>query len=311
MSEQAKIDAMSILLTLQHELRSLRSYRDFGFFVVNETYRLLRYQSAVLWHHQPGLGYRLSAVSGVATIDAHSPFNVWLVKVIHYCKKEFENNGVKMLSQADFPDDITNDWPNEVGQQLLWCPFNQEGHDSNEGMIFLRENEWSEGEVKRLHWLLQSYAYSWYFLSHKRGVMLWCKNIWRYKRKLLLFCSLGVTAILLFPIHQSIIAPAEVVAKDPALITAPMGGVIRKIEVASNSSVKKGQVLFEMDNTELLNNTRLAQQQYQVALEEYQRAIQKGFKNRDSRAKINGLRAAVNESTDFNTLKARLLAVLQ
>ncbi len=306
MSER-QVQGMSILLSLQHEVRKLTTVRDFGFFVTNETFRLISYNHAVLWNKKPAVGITLESISGVANVDKTTPFNQWLSTLIKSCD---DSNLSEEQHAVDFNEstyELQKDWPQEAGQHVLWCPFVQGGFDRDAGMVFIRDRPWSEPEANRLSWLIQSYAYTWYFLTQSRGFLKAFKSIFKHRRSFALTVCVIALIIIFFPIRQSVVAAAEVIAQSPTLVTAPLEGVIKEIDIKPNQKVVKGQILFKMDDTDLENNYKLAQQELAVAREQYQRSVQKGFDDAESRAEVGILKATVREKlTHMHYTKALL-----
>ena len=294
MSDQQS-QGLSLLLSLQHEVRKLTTVRDFGFFVVNETIRMLPYNNAVLWEKRPGLGVHLLSISGVANVDATTPFNQWLLRLTKHYVEDENKNTLHVIHYDSVDYDLQRDWPVEAGKEVLWAPFTQEEFDSNAGMIFIRRQNWTEAEANRLNWLIQSYAYTWNFLTKTSQVGSWWRNIIKHKRNTLISVVVVILVILFFPVHQTVVAPAEVVARDPTIVTAPLEGVIKDLEVKPNQKVTKGQALFRMDDTDLESNYKLAKQELMVTQEQYQRAVQRGFREPESRAEVNILQATLKE----------------
>ncbi len=69
---------------------------------------------------------------------------------------------------------------------------------------------------------------------------------WLFRRKGKLgFLVLALLAGLAWmPMRQSVLAPAEVIPKQPVLVRAPIDGVIDRFEVLPNQLVTEGQVLL-------------------------------------------------------------------
>ena len=75
----------------------------------------------------------------------------------------------------------------------------------------------------------------------------------------------------------SVLAPVEITARDPLIVSAPMDGVIKEIFVKPNQRIKKGQSLFSLDDTATRNEYEVSKKALSVARAEYMRATQKGF----------------------------------
>jgi len=97
--------------------------------------------------------------------------------------------------------------------------------------------------------------------------------------------------VLVFPIRLSALAPAEVIARDPLVISAPMDGAIREIRVQPNQAVAKGDVLAVMEDTELANELEVARRALFVAQAELRTAQQGGFQDPAQKARVGELEA--------------------
>ena len=90
----------------------------------------------------------------------------------------------------------------------------------------------------------------------------------------------GVAALLLamcLPVRLSTLAPVEVIARDPAVVTAPVEGVIAEVVVKPNTLVREGDVLFRYDDKNFRNQFDVAEKNLAVALTEYRKTSQGAF----------------------------------
>ena len=84
----------------------------------------------------------------------------------------------------------------------------------------------------------------------------------------------AVVAILLFPIRLTVLAPGELVPANPAVIRAPLEGVVGSFSVKPNQIVKVGQPLFNFDDASLKSKLEVAQQALSGAQAEYRQSAQ-------------------------------------
>ncbi len=83
--------------------------------------------------------------------------------------------------------------------------------------------------------------------------------------------------IALFPVQMTALAPVEVVAARPFVISAPFSGVISTIDVLPNAKVRKGQLLMRFDDVKFRNEQSLALQKAQVAAARVERSTTASF----------------------------------
>jgi multidrug resistance efflux pump len=309
--QPSQSERLSLLLTLEHEVRELNNVKDFGFFVVNETHQLFPYKNAILWKKLPGLSPRATTVSGVTHSDSNTPFIQWTNKTLRYCVKQSNMNAMRTIDKNQLPQDIQNIWPEGIGDFLLWAPFVYKGFTTSGGMLFVRTAAWDEPTQKQFKWLIHAYSYSWYFMCQPRGIKKWLENQSKNKWRWIGGIVAALIIICLIPVRISVIAPAEVIAKNPAVITSPAQGVIEKITVKPNELVKKGQVLFTLDQTELMNQKRRALQELAVLQEEYNKVVHNSYEDPDARAQISILRSKLDEKHLAVNYASALLAKSQ
>ncbi|RKZ39747.1 MAG: hypothetical protein DRQ49_10595 [Gammaproteobacteria bacterium] len=286
--------ALSTLLQLEKEARLADSHTTLGFIAVNETHRLFPYAQAVLCTITPSGRIKIISVSGVATVDAHAPFIRWLRQLIQHHIKEIEiAQQIHPLQPEKLPSSVQSGWQTWSSEQVLWCPFIHAPSGYIEaGLLLFRKNHWREAEITLLGYLTDAYAHAW---SALRGGHIHkpVKPLRRWFFRILVL--VGLAASTLLSIHESVLAPAEIVAQSPLIVTAPMEGTIKQFYVQPNQNVEVGQKLFTLDDTVQKNRYTIAQKTLAVARADLLRAEQKAFLDPSSRGEVALLRAKVEE----------------
>jgi hypothetical protein len=284
---QAQIEGLATLLVLDDEIKRLTNLREFGFFSTNETHRLIPYHTAYLWEKKDLLGVYLVAQSGTAEIDSHSSINLWIKEKINLLLSNADAKDTHAITPGDFKSDVET-WPESLPQHGLWCPFLDKQNHPTGGLLFFRETPFSEAEIKMLRWLLASYQYTWNILIKPKPI-----DRWRILKRKPYFITIVVASIciLLFPVHLSVIGTATVVAKNPALINAPMQGIIRSFSVTPGTFVKKGQLLVTLDKTDLMAAAKVNQRDYSLTEVKLRTTINEAFGDERKRAEIPVLQA--------------------
>jgi multidrug resistance efflux pump len=98
------------------------------------------------------------------------------------------------------------------------------------------------------------------------------------------------------PMRQSVLAPAEVIPKQPVLVRAPIDGVIDRFEVLPNQLVTEGQVLLTLDPARLQNRLDVARKAYEVGEAEYRQAAQQAVFDPRSKAQLAILQGRMEQS---------------
>lgn len=256
--------------------------RALAFLLVNDTHALAPYRQAALWLAHEGV----YSLSGVVQVEANAPYVQWLEQVVEYLHAAQAGPGV--FTSADLPQALSAEWAQWWPAQGLWLP------GAGGGVVFLREPEWTGPELEALSaWMA---AWSQAFLARQGGDLSrarsWRARIkalsssdpdkawWRQGRWLLL---LVLAVVLAAPVRLSVLAPAELVPSRPAVVRAPLDGVIEQFQVVPNQPVRKGAPLFGFDEAVMRTRLEVAQQALAAAEVDYRQTLQLALS--DARAK--------------------------
>ena len=89
-----------------------------------------------------------------------------------------------------------------------------------------------------------------------------------------LWAACALLAAGAIPVRLSVLAPGELVAAQPAVLRAPLDGVVAQIHVQPNQIVKQGQPLFSLDEAQIASRLQVAQQALSTAEAEYRQFAQ-------------------------------------
>ena len=271
------LQPLAELLQLQRRMRALDSRDSLAFFMVNETHRLTNYRQAILWD---GGADKLAAASGVSSLDSHAPFCRGFAALCRQWQQtchKIAAVGAKDLSAAD-----SQFWQEYLPEHGLWIPLPHLGKERAMSLILLKDAPWSEPEKVLLEQLADAYGHAWQSLSHQGKRR---QSAPRIKRKGLV-AGVVLALIMLIPVRQSVLAPAEVVANKPTILRAPLSGVVDILAVKPNQPVVKDQVLVSLDARELLNQRENARQQSASAEAQYRQAQQMALSDADAKAQL-------------------------
>ncbi|MCP3873606.1 MAG: HlyD family efflux transporter periplasmic adaptor subunit [Desulfobacteraceae bacterium] len=293
---ERQLIGLSTLLHLENQVRKASTDKEFAFFVVNDTLKLLQYRQAVLCQKKFGKKVVIKAVSGVDKPNRNAPYVIWLKKFFKHIfkKKGEEARIIQEISGDQLPGRLKKGWQEWGCSNGIWCPLIAPDKEFLGGIWLVRDTKWQETEKTLLTQLFGAYAHAW-------QTLLW-RSVWRRSRfkntakrmgKALFLC--GAAASLALPVPLTILAPAQIVPADPLFVTAPLKGVIKKFHVRPNQRITGGQVLFSFDDTELRNRFEVAKKTLDVARAEYKKARQKSLLHRESSFDITILKARVDQ----------------
>ncbi|RMV76778.1 hypothetical protein ALP05_02446 [Pseudomonas caricapapayae] len=113
-------------------------------------------------------------------------------------------------------------------------------------------------ELALLDLLQGAYAHAWAALQPEHRSRL--RRIRLKPKRTVLASAIALAALACIPVRQTVLAPAEVTAHNPAVLRAPLQAVVERILVQPNQAVEAGQPLVELDRRELDNRLEAAHQ---------------------------------------------------
>jgi hypothetical protein len=274
------------LVQLEKRIRHATTVEEFGFLVVNETHALVRYRQAILWRRTPGGGGKIVAVSGLALPDANAPFMVWLADLLRHLDGRADGRGgIEAIDASGVPPGEGGEWGEWLPPHALCIPLDDFGGQTgaptsgqtggrNLGCLFLvRDEPWTDHDRHLMTYLADSYAHSWAALLARRRPdrLSW---LHRRKGKLGLLALAVAAGLCWLPVRQSVLAPAEVIPREPVVVRASIDGVVDRFEVRPNQMVAEGQVLLSLDPARLQNRLDVAKKAHEVSEAEYRQAAQ-------------------------------------
>lgn len=247
------------------------SRQNLIFRILNNTIELCRYDRAVLWDIS-GKKPKPLGVSGTAELNPDS---------------ETLRNGARLLealpdigkpqkiTEDTLPSDACREWSSlsqAVGElSVVWLPISSWGNQT--AGLWLERWEgrtWNRTELEMLKRLSVSYESAWERLAPRTFLVKWRQRLFPNKT---VSSIAGLVLILLvfLKVPLRIIAPCEVVPKDPVAVTAPLDGVIEKVVIPPYHSVNNGDLLVLYDKRDVEEELNLAEQQVRIIMSELER----------------------------------------
>lgn len=268
--QQAGTQALVVLLQLAKRARSAESLQQLAFIMVNETLQLLHYRQAALWTHQ-GLG-RIMALSGTPVPETNAPYCQWLSQVCNTLARATVTSPLPLTSN-DLPPALAEEWGQWLPENALWLPLLNPQGQARGGLLLAKDTHFTQAEQTLALELTHAYQHAWHSLSPRPPLLNRLLNLKQVPHTRLAI-ALSVLFILCFPVHLSVLAPAEIIPLQPFLVRAPLEGVIDQIHVQPNQPVTLNTPLFSLDTTLLKTQHAIAQEAYNTAQEEYRQAAQ-------------------------------------
>ncbi len=297
------------LLVLINRARQTASAEELAFLAVNETHQLTPYRQGVVWSAHPA-GGRVAAISGQPLPDRNAPYAIWQSTLLAHLASR-EKAAPLPVTREDLPETLAAPWEEWLPERGLWLPWTV-GDDQGSGghlvggLFLARERAWGAEERALLSGLCAVYALAWRSFSPAAG-------FWRRLRDrlggrpfhaLLLVLTMMMLAI---PVRQSVLAPAEVVAAQPAVIRAPLEGVVDRFHVQPNELVMAGQPLLSLDGVRLANQLAVARKEWESAGAAYRQAAQRAVRDSEGKTRLTLLKKRWEQkAADVDYLQGRL-----
>ncbi len=305
------VQELLCLLQLARRAREARTVEALGFVMVNETLQALRYRQAALWldDARPGMPGRVAAVSGLPQPNAGAPYTQWLAQLFRTLLKQDSGAKVRSVSACDVPEQA-DDWADWLPAHALWLPLQHGDGPPAGGLLLAAEAPWQAHDLAIAEELAGSYGHALAALTQHRPPAERLRRLLAGMQRRRLTWLL-VLAIIAFPVRQSVLAPAEVVPKDPFLVRAPQDGVVERMLVQPNQAVEPGTPLFALDRTMLQTRNAVARKAYDTAREEYRQSAQMAVTDDKGKLEMSLRRGAMEEKGVELAYTAELLGRVQ
>lgn len=310
------------LIELSHRARAANSEEELAFLLVNDTRQLVVYRQAALWLQDR----RTVALSGVLQLEANAPYVHWLERLAtHLVQLDSDADAQAALlppapgmaplpppgSQPRFltvdqlPTDLAAAWKEWWPAQAVWIPLSvrQGGRVTRGGMFVVGPDPFTSAQIGLLQEWLHAWTHAWQALStpkpfswrqwRQRWQSRRRTGPWWRRRPLQLLLAVGL--LLCVPVQLSVLAPGELVPSHPAVLRAPLDGVIAQFHVKPNETVKKGQLLFSFEEAPIASRLEVARQALSTAEAEYRQFAQMAVGDSKSKLQLATLIGRISE----------------
>jgi multidrug resistance efflux pump len=243
---------LELLLNLEGAIRQQSKRAALALHAVNETRALVGFEQAFLFRLNRNGKLVLDMASSVSRIELHAPLMRALTTAVAALKD------LNKICHVNLQNNLhTVDYPFLHG---LWAPMLDRRGKCFGGLLFAKGEPFVEADGLIAARLGQTYAHAFTALTPPSLLRLVSIPKW-----MIYSIPLILLALIFIPVPMTSLAPFEVVAKNPALVTAPIDGAIAEIIAEPNSRVQQGDVLFRFDSTVLQAEATIAQQRAVVA----------------------------------------------
>lgn len=295
----------SVVLALEMQARRQTSSQALRFFAVNETRKAAAYRQAFLVETSGGRP-RITAVSSISSVERDAPLVRSLEQVASAFRKKLQDDTrlkphYFLLGAFSADDDSTRDYP---FKHLCWLPLPRRSADGDVALLLARDAPWRQHEMALLEPLADTYGHALDALQTRRRA--WRMG-GRWRPILYAGVAVGVIAAGLLPVRLTALAPAEVVAANPVVVSAPVDGVIADLPVDPNTEVREGDLILTFVDTKLRNAAEVAARNAVVAEAKHRKAVQAAFGSARDNQEVAIARAELDVKRAEATYAAEVL----
>ena len=301
----AAVHPAVLLLELGHRARQAKSVAELEFMLVNDTRLLLPYRQAVWWNQQQGV----AALSGVMQPDRNAPYAQWVAQVCAHLAQA-EGAEVRPVGPADLPPALAAQWAQWLPAVAVWVPLSvmPSGSEAASAGATGRAGLLLAGAESPERWTFLKewggvWTHAWQALQRRRGwtPLQWWRGLRQRQaqpvwwRKPAVWAAAGVLVLAAWPVHLTVLAPGELVAARPAVVRAPLDGVVEHVHVQPNQIIKQGEPLFSLDEGQIASRLEVSDMALQTAEAEYRQFAQMALGDARSKAQLAAQAGRIGE----------------
>ena len=268
------------LITIEGEALEAKDIISLKHIAVNRPRALLKF-GHIIWVHRVGDSIRLDAISSQAQIDKTTPFAQWMTSELNSRarKKLLDTEAEWQFENTEDENSLTYPF-----SHALYAPFSP--YPKSGGLLFTRDTAFKDNEKPQIKRLAQVFGVTASAMGQKKRARMSLK-----KRNYFLGTLIVLGLLSLIPVPMTTLAPAEIVAEKPYVITAPMDGVVEDILVPPNTLVSADTPLIRLVDTTYKNEYILAEQEQFVADAKLRQASLTSFIDNKAKREIAVARA--------------------
>lgn len=292
-----------LLLELGHRARRAVTVQELEFLLVNDSRLLLPYRQAVWWTRERGV----QALSGVVQPDRNVPYAQWVTQVCSHLAQQ--QTAAVALTAADLPPQLAAAWAQWWPAYAVWLPLRIACPDADRsgaapaGLLLAGPDAVAADRLPLLVEWGNVWSHAWQGLQQQRWVSprQWWSRMRRQQatrpwwRRPMVGVAVALLVLAAWPVHLTVLALGELVAAQPAVLRAPMDGVVEHIQVQPNEMVKQGQPLFSLDEAQIASRLEVSEQALQTAEAEYRQFAQLALGDMRSKSQLAALAGKIGE----------------
>lgn len=284
-----EVVALQALLRLELDARQVATDKEFAYFAANESRRLLNARQIFVFRGIKPEQLTLTAISSLATVDRDTPLAGAMQGVARKLASSVKGRTIRAFEFDDFDAQMQSIRQSYPFGFFLWVPLSARSGKIFAGLLLARETAWNADEAMVAERIAGAYAHAWMALAPEISRP---NVLTKVRRKLRPSLIVGLLILAGFiPVPITALAPAEIIAADPAIYAAKIDGVIKAIDIEPGQSVVPGQKLVEFEDSEIRGQFEIAERNVALAAAKVEQYSQASFVDPAARREVAVARA--------------------
>jgi Holliday junction resolvase-like predicted endonuclease len=302
-------EPIAAFVDLEIEARAAVDLQALHYVLVNSTRRLCSYDIAVLVEPKNG-PWQVSAASSVQMVDTSSDMvrtlNSWLnIQAVSNALSSGEARAVDLIAELGSNATAFVDF-----RHCLLVPIKCTKSGVLACLLLMKRQLWLPQHFALLLPLGEAFGHAWHSLG-PTGISVGVRRrILKRRRSVFAGLTAALLASSFIQVPFSVVAPAELVAESPQLVTAPLDAVVEDILFPPGAVVKTGDEIIRFVDLKLRNDQDVAQKKKLVAEADYFRLLQSATTSLKDSRDLARAKAEVDVASAELSYASELLALV-
>ena len=292
-------EPISKFIDLEVEARGCADLDALRYAIVNSTRRIANFDQAFLAEPALSGGWTITRASSVAAVDRNSP----AIRSLEAWVKQSAENGLAGMGEprlANMASDTSGKGRTAAAipfPNALWLPIKARDGRILASLIALKRENWRPQHSALLLPLADAYGHAWNALVPRASAPTARFRGYLSKSRLAIAAALLALMAAFIPVPMSALAPGEITAANPMLVTAPIDGVISDIFVSPGTWVEQGVPILRFVDVKLRNDVEVAKRNKAVAESRYFKVMQSAVATQKDMQEVGTTKAELDVVT--------------
>jgi hypothetical protein len=285
-------------LDIESQVRAAKSLDELHLIIANETSKIVDARQVFVFSGTNQ--QKLKAISDLPGVERSAPLAEEIERTVSFLGASGELASTRDFEIPHYGEDHRSALEQYPLRYLLWVPIHSPFNGVIGGMLLARDREWTDPEALALSQIADVYAYTADVLRPKARSHVISALAKRLGKRHLVAAVLALGLFLAWPVSMKTLAPFEIAARDPFIVSSHIDGVIESVLVDPGENVVEGQAVVRFTDTVYRNALEIAQNELAIAEAKLMQSNQLAFNSSDGRREL-GLALA-----DISLKQARL-----